>query len=186
MAERQSDVMLGLFRRSPAPDEECIEKGAKYVHRIGRGWAELRDENDIVRWRYDVRRKRSNWGWRNPFNKAEFRFGSPEGYIKVVIRRAWFLPPVFEIVQGDSVAGRIRMTSPLRNRYRIDIWATGRWTFVMPLFTALFYGKSKGGIDIWVGMGPECQWSILIRPGVERAELVAAVAFIHRERWLYG
>jgi hypothetical protein len=35
-------------------------------------------------------------------------------------------------------------------------------------------------------MGSESKWSILIRPGVERAELVAALAFIHRERWFYG
>jgi hypothetical protein len=135
--------MSGLFRRPPAPDEECIEEGAKYVHRIGRGWAEVRDENEVVRWRYDVRRRRSNWGWRNPFNKPEFRFGGPEGVIQVVIRRASFLPPVFEIVRCDSVVGRIRMISPLRNRYRIEIGAIDKWTFVMPLFTILFYGKSR-------------------------------------------
>jgi len=182
--------MLGLFRRAPAPDEECIEKGAKYFHQLGRGrarnTAELWDENG-VRWRNRVRRQHSNWGWSNPFNKAEFLFGGPEGDVQLVIRRASFLPPVFEIIKADTVIGRIWMISPLRNRYRIEIRGVNEWTFVMPLFTICFYGRSGAGTDIWVEMGPsEGAWSILIRPGVDRVELAAALAFIHRERWLYG
>ena len=186
--------MLRLRSTITAPDEECIAHGAKYYCQIDRGWrgrsGRISDEQEVVRWRYGVRRHPSGRGWANPFNKADFVVEGADGQMETVIRRASFVPPVFHIMDRDRVIGRIRMISPLRNKYTIDINGVNSWTFRMPLFTILFHGDSNNSsnkTEIWVAVGPsEMEWSILIRPGINDRHLISALAFIHNERWHYA
>jgi hypothetical protein len=173
-----------------APDQETIARGAKYCCLIDRDWrgrgGRISDEQGALRWLYRVRDSPSGRGWANPFNKPDFVVERMDGQVEVVVRRALFVPPVFHIIDGDSVIGRIRMISPLRNRYAIDIDRVGSWTFKMPLFTVRCHGDSEAGTDIWVVIGPsQRKWCILIRPGVVDRHLVAALAFIHNEAWYY-
>lgn len=165
--------------------------GAKYYCQIDRGCrgrsGRISDEQGVVRWLYGVRSHPSGRGWANPFNKLDFVVEDADGQVKLVIRRAAFVPPVFQMMDRDNVIGRIRMISPLRNKYIIDIDRVNSWTFHMPLFTVRFRGDSDTGRDVWVAVGSsEMEWSILIRPGINDRQLVAALAFIHNERWHYG
>jgi hypothetical protein len=173
-----------------APDEECIALGAKHYFEIDRGrhglTGKISDERGTVLSRY-APRTCSSRGWANPFKKPDFVVKDAESQAELLIRRASFIPPVFHIIVGDKVIGRVCMISPLRNKYLIDIGGVNRWTFRMPLFTARFYGDSGARTDVWVAVGPsEMAWSVLIRPGINDKRLVAALAFTHNERWNYA
>jgi hypothetical protein len=173
------------------PDDECIAHGTKALSQIHRGAyvrsGEIRDDQDKILWLYGPRKRGSGWGLRNPFGKPDFVILSPDAKDEVIVRRASFVPPVFNIMEAGNVVGTIRMISIFRNKYSISLDGVGSWTFRMPLYTILFFGDSDAGIDIWVAVGPsEKEWSILIKPGVPQRVLVAVLAFIHNERYFYG
>jgi hypothetical protein len=172
------------------PDEECIEHGTKLLSQIHRGASsrdgEMRDELDNVRYRYERRASRFGWGFGNPFRKPDFVLSEPSDKEETIIRRVSFVPPVFNIVEASAVIGTIRMLSMFRNKYSISIDGVKSWTFRMPLFTVLFFGESDAGAEIWVRVGPSVrEWNILIKPGITRRPLIAALAFIHHERYFY-
>jgi hypothetical protein len=147
----------------------------------------VRDEQGIIRWRYAFRENASGRGSGNPFNKPDFVIAGPDSKHEVIVRRASFIPPVFNIVEAGRIIGTIRMRSMFRNKYSISIDGVNLWTFRMPLFTTGFYGVSSAGAEIWVVVGPsKMEWYILIRAGVKEWPLVAALAFIHNEWWNYG
>ena len=109
--------------------------------------------------------------------------GSPIG----AVRRASFIPSIFEIRDKHRAIGRIAMRSILRIRYSIEIDGVGSWTFRLPLFTVRFRGDSPTGTDIWVLVGPsKMEWSVLLKPGVVATPLVFALAFIHNEWWNFS
>lgn len=145
-------------RRTVAPEEECIAQGHKFVCQIGRGMdghsGAVLDEHGVIRWRYGIRKNASARRLGNPFNKPDFVIAGADGKDEVVIRRASFIPPVFDIIEAGRVIGRVRMRSLFRNKYAIDIDGVNSWTFRMPLFTIRFFGDSSTGVEIWVAVGP--------------------------------
>ena len=174
-----------------APNEECIAHGIKcccQIERGGRGRdGKVWDEKGTVRWRYGVRDHPSARGRGNPFNKPEFVFAEVDGAAELVIRRASFVPSVFQISDGDKVTSRIRMVSLLRIKYVIEVDGVNSWVFRMPLFTVRFRGDSATGTDIWVVVGPsKMEWNILLRPGISDRPLLSALSFIHNEWWNYS
>ncbi len=177
--------------RPIVPDKECVANGTKLLCQIDRGGdghsGAVRNEQGIVRWRYGVRKSGSGRALKNPFTKPDFVVAEPEANDEITIRRASFLPPVFNIIRAGSVIGGIRMRSIFRNKYSISIDGVGSWTFRMPLFTIRFCGDSSAGPEIWVIVGPsKMEWNILIKANVKEWPLVAALAFIHNEWWNYG
>jgi hypothetical protein len=177
--------------RPIAPDEDSVERGTKFlcqIDRKGNGHSgEVRNEQDIVRWRYGIRRNASGRVLSNPFNKPDFVVAEAGTEDELIIRRASFMPPVFNIMRAGRVIGRIRMRSIFRNKYSITIDGVNSWTFRMPLFTIRFYGHSSAGPEVWVVVGPsKMEWIILIKAGVKEWPLVATLAFIHSEWWNYG
>ena len=79
------------------------------------------------------------------------------------------------------------MVSILRNKYTINVTGKQPWTFKMPMFKVGFWGGTDESPEFWVREGPSTmEWSILIRPGIEDQPLVAALSFIHVERWNYS
>lgn len=185
--------MWPLRNRITAPQLEDIASGSKYTcvidptPSIRSSSGTVYDEHGVVRWRYGFRANPSGRGWGNPFNKPDFVVADANGQAELVIRRVSFVPPIFNIMDGDLVLGRIRLRSLLRNKYAIDINGVNSWTFRMPLFTVRFGGYSHSCTDIWVIVGPgKMQWNILIRPNVSERHLVAALAFIHSEWWNYS
>ena len=177
--------------RSIAPDQDCVARGAKFQSHIERradGHSGMvRDEQGVIRWRYGNRESSPTDGDANPFNKPDFVIAEPSATNELIIRRSSFIPSVFEIIDAGRALGTIRMRSIFRNKYLIDIDNLSSLTFRMPLFSVRFFGVSTAGIEIWVAVGPsEMEWNILIKPGTEEWPLLAALAFIHTERWNYG
>ena len=177
--------------RAVAPDEECVAHGHKFLCQIDRGMdghtGAVMDEHGLIRWRYRIRKNASARRLWNPFNKPDFVIADPDGRDEVVIRRASFIPPVFNIIEAGRVIGRVRMRSLFRNKYVIDIDQVNSWTFRMPLFTIRFFADSSAGVEIWVAVGPsKTEWSVLIKPDAREWPLLAALAFIHVESWNYG
>jgi hypothetical protein len=173
-----------------APDDECIAHGAKYACRIDYGdrnrTGKIYDETGL-RWSYGVRERRLSRVRGNPFHKPDFFVEGADGQPGPVIRRASFIPSSFDILDNETVVGRIRMRSIFRIKYSIDLDGAGSWVFRMPLFTVRFRGESATATDIWVIVGPgKMQWNILLRPGLDGPRLVAALAFIHNEWWNYS
>ena len=109
-----------------------------------------------------------------------------QGRKEVVIRRTSFLPPAFEVVESGRTVGTVKMTSIFRNRYYLSL-GSSNLTFRMPLYTVFFFAESAARIELWIRVGPsEREWSILLRPGIRHWPLIAALAFIHNERYFYG
>jgi hypothetical protein len=180
-----------MRRNSTWPTEEYIARGTKVLCQIDRGAdghsGAVWDEKGLIRWRYRLRKNGPRWVPGNPFNKRDFVAAEPDAGKEVIIRRASFLPPVFNIIEAGTIIGRIGMRSMFRNKYAIDIDGVNSWTFRMPLFTTSFYGESSDGAAIWVAVRPsKMEWNILIKPGVKEWPLVPAVSFIHTEWWNYG
>jgi hypothetical protein len=176
--------------RAVMPDDACIANGTKLLCQIHRGAGhdgEVRDEQGSLRWRYATRANPSGLWLENPLRKPDFVFAEANAREETIIRRVSFVPSTFDIVEAGGVIGTIKMLSIFRNQYSISIVGVSSWTFRMPLFTVLFFGKSAAGFEIWVRVGPsEREWSILIKPGITQRCLVAALAFIHNERYLYS
>jgi hypothetical protein len=177
--------------RTSGPTQECIASGIKFGCQIDRKAdghsGSVRDEQGVVRWRFRVRNNAFGRGPGNPFNKPDFVIAEPDAQNELIIRRASFIPPVFNIIETGTIIGRIGMRSIFRNKYAIDIHGVNSWTFRMPLSTVRFYGESSVGAEIWVAVGPsKMEWNILIKPGVKEQPLVAALSFIHTEWWNYG
>lgn len=174
-----------------APDKECVANGHKFLSQIDRGKdghsGAVLDEQGVIRWRYGTRKNPFVPCLGNPFNKPDFVIADPDGRDEVVIRRASFIPPVFNIMEAGRIIGTVKMRSVFRNRYTIDIESVNSWTFRMPLFTIRFFGVSRSGPEIWVAVGPsKMEWSILIKRDAREWPLLAALAFIHVEAWNYA
>ena len=105
--------------RAVAPDGECIAQGHKFLGQIHRGMdghsGAVMDEHGVIRWRYGIRKNAPARRLGNPFNKPDFVIADPDGRDEVVIRRASFIPPVFNIMAADRVIGTVRMRSMFRN-----------------------------------------------------------------------
>jgi len=176
-------------RKTTIPDEACIAAGTKLLCQIHRGAyrsGELRDEHGNIRGGFERSGILAHWGFRNPFKKADFVVVEPDGR-KLAIRRLSFIPPAFNIIEAERAIGGIKMIGLFRNKYSISIEGVESWTFRMPLFTIFFFGESSAGAEIWVQVGPsEREWNILIKHGPNTTGLVAALAFIHNERYFYG
>jgi hypothetical protein len=184
--------MWRRFKRTAvAPDKDCIEHGEKLFCLIHRGASsrdgEVRDEQGTVRWRFGIRANPSNWGLGNPLKKPDFVLSEPDQKNETIIRRASFVPSVFKILEAGELIGTVRMQSVFLNQYSISIVGVDTWTFRMPLYTIFFFGESRAGCEIWVRVGPsEKEWNLLIKAGVTRRPLVAALAFIHNERYFHS
>jgi hypothetical protein len=141
----------------------------------------------VIRWRYAFRKNASGRVPRNPFNKPDFVIAEPDAKDELIIRRASFIPPVFNIIEADRIIGAVKTRSFFRNQYSIPVGGTNLWIFRMPLFTIRFYGESSGVPEIWVVVGPSgTEWTILMKEGVKERPLVVALALIHNEQWHYG
>jgi hypothetical protein len=177
--------------RAVVPDDDCIANGTKLICQIHRGPVrrngEVKDEQGSLRWSYATRANPSGGVLGNPLNKPDFVFAELDEKDETIIRRVSLIPSTFDIVESGAVIGTIRMRSIFRNEYSISIEGVNSWTFRMPLFTVLFFGESGAGFEIWVRVGPsEREWNLLIKPGVAQRSLVAALAFLHNERYFYS
>lgn len=101
--------------------------------------------------------------------------------LRVRLERKWALAQ-FVMLENGSPVCTIRLRSLLRNKYTLAFVNGQNWVFRMPLFTVIFGGRSDSGNEIRVSLWSHNIWYAFIDPSVDNAQLVAALAFIHRER----
>jgi len=100
---------------------------------------------------------------------------------RLKLERKWSLAQ-FVMVENGLPICTIKQRSILRNKFTLDFANGQKWAFRMPLFTANFAGLSETGDRIHVRVRTHNIWYVLIDPKVDNPQLVAALAFIHRER----
>lgn len=95
--------------------------------------------------------------------------------------RRWPLAS-FTMIEKDAPLCSIRLQSVLRNKYTLHFANGQKWIYHMPLFTVIFKGTSEAGGQIHVRLRTHQVWQIWVTPESDTPELIAAIAFLHRER----
>lgn len=150
-------------------------------------WGTLFRDEGIPHLYFEPDPRRSAWSILNLQRKPDLVFCDSAGGEVLRIQRRVRFPARFEVIEDGDVTGLIRLRSPLRNSYRIEIGTDAGWTFRMPLFSITFHGRSDVGEEVWVRVWPgKRQWNILLQPGSNSPVLLAALSFIHREWWCYA
>ena len=99
------------------------------------------------------------------------------------VKRVRRLPMArFVMIENGQPICTISQRSVLLNRYRLDFASGEKWTFHMPLFTVYFKGQSDTGGKVFVRVETHNTWFMQIDEGQDSPQLLAALAFIHRER----
>lgn len=93
---------------------------------------------------------------------------------------------VFEVREGNRLVGTIRQQSFLFTKYLLGFESGLRCTFRMPLFTILFRGTTETGGQILVRLWQHRVWLVRLDASIDSFHLVAAIAFMHRERLRHG
>jgi len=88
----------------------------------------------------------------------------------------------FEMTENGAVICVIRQRSFLRNKFTLEFSNGQKWVFRMPLFSVRFGGISDSGAKVRVLVRTHNLWHVWIDPAADNRQLVAALAFIHRER----
>jgi hypothetical protein len=172
------------------PSADMRARGAAYVLQVGHGVdspGTILQEPGVVRWRYQTQPRRNPWSVANLIRKPEFVVVDGGMQEVLRIRRSKRTPVKFDILDDGNVVGTIGHRSILRNAYTLDLRGGITWRFRMPLFTVLFHGKSNRGSQLWALVGPsKMRWNLLVEPGADSVDLLAALAFVHWEWWCYG
>ncbi len=93
-----------------------------------------------------------------------------------------FLQKRFVMTENGMPVCTIRQKGILFTKYTMNFSNGQNWVFRLPLFTVIFTGLSKNGAKIRVRLWNHNTWLVLIDPNADNPQLVAALAFIHRER----
>lgn len=92
----------------------------------------------------------------------------------------------FAIAEGDRVVGTILQQSFLSTRYFLELESGLRCTFHMPFLTVWFHGLTETDGRILVRLRGHRVWLVQIDSSINGFHLVAAIAFLHRERLRHG
>ncbi len=161
----------------PEPGKYCIKCSYE-------GNGEIYDSNGEVRWRFETQhfnsRPRYPYGL---FRVPDFVVYARDGIeaFRIKFQKKWALAQ-FVMLENGSPVCTIRLRSPLRNKYTLMFENAQNWVFKMPLFTVRFRGHSDSGKDMQVRMRSHNGWYVLVDPSADNPQLVAALAFLHRER----
>jgi hypothetical protein len=134
-------------------------------------------------WRFtgqEGRRERYPYGF---FHLPDFVVYDPDKRERFRFKRVRRLPMArFIMIEDGRPICTISQRSPLLNRYRLDFTSGERWSFHMPPFTIYFKGWSATGGKVFVRLDAHNTWHLQIDEGHDSPQLLAALAFIHRER----
>jgi len=126
------------------------------------------------------RRERYPYGF---FRLPDFVVYDPDKRERFRVKRVRRLPTArFVMTENGQPICTIGQRSILLNRYRLDFTSSEKWTFHMPLFTIYFKGWSQTGDKVFVRLETHNTWFLQIDEGRDSPQLLAALAFIHRER----
>ena len=180
------DFLKSRFtQKEQAHGQRQPSEAGKYCFKCSyEGNGEIYDSNGEILWR--VKTKHFNARPRYPygfFRLPDFVvYDKTDTELFIVKREPKLALAQFVIVEKGRPVCTIRLRSILRNKYTLDFVNGQKWVFRMPLFTVIFRGFSEAGEEIRVRLWSHNIWYVLIDTKADNPQLVAAFAFIHRER----
>ena len=151
------------------------------------GNGQISDEKSKPLWRYLSPGRFSNSSFYGFFRLPVFVVEDLEGHELLSFRRIKRFPfGVYQIKEGNRLIGAIRQGAFLFTKYHIEFESGLRCTFCLPLFTVWFRGKTETGERILVRLWGHRTWFVRLDPKINNFQLLAAIAFIHRERLRHG
>jgi hypothetical protein len=146
------------------------------------GNGEIYDSNGELLWRVKTLHGRPHYPY-GLFRLPDFvvQDKADNDLFRIELERKWPLLQFVMTKNGLPVC-TIRQRSILRNRYSLDFSNGQRWGFHMPLFTVIFKGSAETGEKIRVRLWSHNVWHVQMDTKADSAQLVTALAFIHRER----
>jgi hypothetical protein len=113
----------------------------------------------------------------------DFSFSDASGQELLTVRCERRYPLTrFLMVENGLPVCTIRQRSILLNKYTLEFHSGSEWTFYIPLFSVHYKAISDGGAEVLVRLFRHDEWYLLFPPGLDSLHLVAALAFIHKER----
>jgi hypothetical protein len=170
--------------------EKSKSQNDSKAYRFDSSWegdGQIFDEENKPLWQY-----KSIGG--NPFRSQVYGFvrlppfviQNLEGRELLAFRRIARFPfSIFEIKEGSRVIGMIRKKSLLSfvsTKYSLEFESGLRCTFYMPRFTVWFLGMTETSGRFLVQLFAHRVWMVGVDRTIDSFHLVAAIAFIHRER----
>jgi hypothetical protein len=139
-------------------------------------------------WRFETLRRNNRWVFRDGLFRLlpNFSFLDAAGDELFRVRCTRRYPVANFVMEADgSPVCALRQLSLLRNRYAFEFNAGARWTFRIRLFSIYGEGTCEGTAGFKIRMTRHDTWHVLVSPGFDSPQLVAAVASVHRElqRW---
>ena len=155
-----------------------------FFHCSYSGFGEIGDSTGKVLWRVagqaEKNRRRYPYGW---LRLPDFMVCDTAGRELFRIKRIRRLPPArFVMTENGRPVCTIRQQRVLLNRYALAFDGGEMWTFHLPLFSVFFTGATPNGGQILVRLWSHNTWQVRISAGNDSPRLLAALAFIHRER----
>ena len=153
---------------------QCAYNGSGVVYR----------SNGDLLWRVKTQHEGARFAYPYGFfHLPDFVLSDTAGQEMFRIRRERRLPRAqFVMVEDGRPVCTLRQQSLLLNKYTLEFAGGPKWTFQMPLFTVVFKGVSETGAKVRVRLWTHNIWYVEIDAAADRPQLVAALAFIHRER----
>ncbi|HEX3890316.1 MAG TPA: hypothetical protein VHX90_05640 [Verrucomicrobiae bacterium] len=186
LEDMASYVAIRDFVKSRFPQKEKtiqqVEAG-KYCFKCSyEGNGEIYNSNGEIIWRFKTLHKRPHYPY-GFFRLPDFVIydKTDKEIFRIKLERKWALAQFMMLENGLSVC-TINQRSIFRNKLTLNFANGQKWIFRMPLFTVRFGGLSETGEKIRVGVRTHNIWYVSIDTNVDSPQLVAALAFIHRER----
>jgi hypothetical protein len=167
------------------PKEKTVQpiEAGKYCFRCSyEGNGEIYNSNGEIVWRVKTLHRRPHYPY-GLFRLPDFVVNDKgeKELFRIKLERKWALAQFVMVENGVPVC-TLKQRSILRNKFRLDFSNGQKWVFREPLFTVNFGGWSETGEKIRVRLRSHNIWYVLIDAKVDSPQLVAALAFIHRER----
>ena len=191
LPDKASYTAISEFVRARVkpPEKRVCQAGAPVeycFHCLWEGDGEIYNSEGEILWRVKTRYRDGSrpyfylrWCGRNP----DFIVYDPSGreWLRIVRNRRW-LAGQFVMLENELPVGTITEHSPLLNRYDLDFASGSKWNFHMPFFTVWFKGASETDAKVMVRIWGHQVWYVRIDAVADHPHLVAALAFVHRER----
>jgi hypothetical protein len=151
------------------------------------GDGRISDSENKPLWRYQSVGRKSRGSFYGFFRLPVFVVQDLEGRELLSFTRIKGFPSaIYQINEGDRLIGTIQLRGFLSNKFFLEFASGLRCSFHMPLFTVLFKGSSETGGQILVRLWQHRVWFVRLDSIINNFHLVAAMAFIHRERLRRG
>jgi hypothetical protein len=174
-----------FINSSVAPKEKIVPpiEAGKYCFRCSyEGNGEIYDSNGGILWRFKTLHKHPHYPY-GFFRLPDFvvHDKTDKEVFRIKLERKLALAQ-FMMLENSLPICTINQRSFFRNKFTLNFTNGQKWIFKMPLFTANFGGWSEAGEKIQVRFRSHNIWYVLIDTKADSAQLVVALAFIHRER----